>query len=152
VNKWDLAGEVVTEKYMKYISAKLPGLYFAPVAYVSILEDTNVWAPLEIMFSLLQQAQATIPTPRLNDLIHAAVKKRSIPPNKGKVPKIYYSVQVGTRPPAIRIFTNASSLIKKSYRRYLANQIRENSEFKELPIKIGFVSKKDNKKIDIEGL
>jgi GTP-binding protein len=142
VNKWDLAPDIPVEKYLTYISDTLPGLYFAPVVFISALNRDRIWSPIEVMLNLLKQAGETIRTPVLNSMIQDAVKQRQPPRYKGKSPSLLYAVQTGTAPPAFRIFTNNPAHIKDTYERYLAKYIREHSPLQEIPLKIEFVSGK----------
>jgi len=142
VNKWDLAPDIPVEKYLTYISDTLPGLYFAPVVFISALNRDRIWSPIEVMLNLLKQAGETIRTPVLNSMIQDAVKQRQPPRYRGKSPSLLYAVQTGTAPPAFRIFANNPAHIKDTYKRYIAKYIREHSPLQEIPLKIEFVSGK----------
>ena len=147
VNKWDLAGDVTTDKYIKYISGVLRGLYYVPVVFISASEHERIWSPVEVMMSLFEQAQEKIQTSKLNNMIQAAVKQRRPPAFRGKSPRIFYAVQTDSAPPTFRIFTSDAAHIKDDYKRFIAKYLREHSLLKEVPLKIEFVSKEGAEKM-----
>ena len=54
----------------------------------------------------------------------------------GKLPKLYFMTQVGTRPPSFVIKTNTDRELHFSYQRYLENRLREEFGFTGSPIHI----------------
>jgi len=148
VNKWDLAGDVPTDSYVEYIGRALPGLYYAPVVFISAAHRERVWEPVDVLLSLVEQARTRIQTAKLNEIVQAAVKKRQPPPYKGKSPRIYYAVQTGIAPPTFKIFASHTTNLRKDYCRYIANSIRAASPLKEIPLRIEFVSKLDPRVVE----
>jgi GTP-binding protein len=56
----------------------------------------------------------------------------------GKRVKLFYITQTAVRPPTFTIFVNKSDGVHFSYRRYLANKIREPFGFSGCPIRINY--------------
>jgi GTP-binding protein len=56
----------------------------------------------------------------------------------GKLPKLFFMTQVGTRPPSFVIKTNTDRDLHFSYQRYLENQLREAFGFTGTPIRFAF--------------
>jgi GTP-binding protein len=50
--------------------------------------------------------------------------------------KFYYATQVAVRPPTFMFSVNIPEGVKKPYRRYLINQLREEYGFEGTPIRI----------------
>ena len=55
---------------------------------------------------------------------------------QNRVGKILYATQASTNPPTIVLFTNGPELFDPPYQRYLLKFLRENTPFKEVPVKL----------------
>ena len=55
--------------------------------------------------------------------------------------KLNYITQVSIEPPLFVIFSNHPDLITESYKRYIENQIREESDYLGVPILISYRKK-----------
>jgi GTP-binding protein len=136
-NKWDLAeGRMEMEAYADYLSKKLPGLHFAPLAFVSSIDGKNVLGALETAESLAKQGQLRVGTPQINRAVEEAMTKSRPPTRMVKEPKIYYGTQTGVSPPTIMLFVNDPRLFGQAFRRFLENRFREQLPFKEIPLRI----------------
>ncbi|MAG56008.1 MAG: ribosome biogenesis GTPase Der [Planctomycetes bacterium] len=142
INKWDLAEHVETEKYLAYLSSRLPFWHFAPVVFVSAKEQTRLKEMMDVAFDLHDQGSHRIPTPEVNKVMEAAARVRGPRVSRGKYPKIYYATQVGTNPPWIVLFVNDPALFKDDFRRFLENRFRAAFPFEEIPIRISFRKRK----------
>jgi len=83
-----------------------------------------------------EQQRLVIPTAELNRLIEEAVALNPPAARKGKQGKIYYSSQVGVKPPLFLFFVNDPKLIHFSYLRYLENKLREGYSFTGTPLRL----------------
>ena len=77
-----------------------------------------------------------IPTGRLNEVIKEATIRHQIPSDHAKVVKIYFATQYQSKPPRIVLVMNKPRSLHFSYKRYLANQLRENFSLEGTPILI----------------
>ncbi|MCC6673207.1 MAG: ribosome biogenesis GTPase Der [Planctomycetes bacterium] len=136
-NKADLADQIALARWDAYIKQQLPGLRFAPVAFVSAKEGFNVDETVELLFELRAQSRLQIPTPALNKVLQEA-KTRLLPRSKSRYPKLFYGTQIGTEPIRILVFVNEPALFRGQYDRYLQNCLRERFECAEVPIQIVF--------------
>jgi len=142
-NKWDLAkGRMETEQYADYLSKKLTGLHYAPIAFVSAKEGKNVFAALETAESLAKQGRERVGTPQINRAIERAMTESRPPTRMPREPKIYYGTQTGTSPPTIMLFVNDPRLFGQAFRRFLENRFREVLPFKEIPLRIVYKRRK----------
>ncbi len=136
VNKWDLAPEsVTTEEFEAYIRKKLPGLAFAPVAFLSGQDGSNVWQVIALCQELYEQSTQRVSTGELNRALTAVADRRP-PMVKGRRAKFYYATQIGVAPPTIVIFVNEPELVSPEYRRFLVNRFHELLPYPEVPIKV----------------
>jgi len=137
VNKWDLAnGKFTTEEYIKYLNAHLSGLSFAPVSFICAQEEMNVDETLQLAQSLQNQARHQVPTAQLNAIIQLAAQTRSPDVARGKRPNLLYGTQIAVAPPTFLIFASHPHLISDQYTRFLANFLRRNLPFPEIPLRI----------------
>ncbi len=133
-SKWDLS-RADTKKFEDYIRGKLTGLRYAPISFLSSLENINIWETVRLALELYAQAGTKIPTGQLNKALDAA-RDIKMPAAGGRVAKLFYGTQVDVYPPTILLFVNEPKLFGKEYDRFLQNRLRERSIFPEVPIRI----------------
>lgn len=138
INKWDLAERVDTDKYLKYLSSRLPMLHYAPVVFLSAKDRVRVDELFDVAFELYEQAGARVSTGELNRAITKAAEVRGPRVSSGHHPKIYYGTQVGVHPPYFVLFVNDATMFKDEYRRYLETRLRDAFDFNEVPLRISF--------------
>ncbi len=137
VNKWDrVAGKFTTEEYVRYLSAHLTGLSFAPVSFISAKENTNIERTLDLAQALFRQAGRQVGTPEVNEVLHRAAEAKAPEGSHGKHPRLFYGTQIAVAPPTFLIFASHPQLISAQYTRYLANDFRRHLPFPEVPIRI----------------
>ena len=155
VNKWDLARKLrrdeaqrdnqpmprdgdLMEEYRDYIEAELPGLSYAPIAFISANEGRNVAALLDACRSLHKAASNRVGTGELNRAIERALAERTPGGGKGgrRRPKVYYATQVKTNPPHIVVFVNDPELFDEGYKRFLINRLRDELPIGDLPLRL----------------
>jgi GTP-binding protein len=142
-NKWDLAqGRMEMEQYADYLSKKLTGLHYAPVAFVSARDGKNVFSALETAESLAKQGRHRVGTPEINRAIERAMTESRPPTRMPREPKIYYGTQTGTSPPTIMLFVNDPRLFGQAFRRFLENRFREVLPYREIPLRIVYKRRK----------
>jgi GTP-binding protein len=134
-NKWDLAGETAPEAYREYLAAKLPGLEFAPVSFLSGQTGFHVRETIDLVFELHEQAGAKVSTGVLNRVLEAARRER-VPRPRGREPHFYYATQVKAHPPTILLFVNEPSLFDDAYLRFLERRLREATPWADIPIRL----------------
>jgi GTP-binding protein len=148
VNKWDLvagkpatAGKhrgrsVSTENYEEYLRAEFKGLEFAPLAFVSAQQRTNVRKTVLLALDLVEQARSRVGTGKLNRVLKRVLEMRGPSSKLGTFAKAYYISQVAVSPPTIVMVVNKPALFTPNYQRFLLNKIREHVPFPEVPIKL----------------
>ncbi len=124
LNKWD-ERKFEYEDAIDEIRDRFKFLAYAPIITLSALTTKRVDKLKDLILSVHQEYIKRIPTSKLNDLIKSAVQKHPIPSDKGKLVRIYFATQFDTKPPRIALVMNKPRALHFSYKRYLANQIRE---------------------------
>jgi len=137
VNKWDIArGRITTEQYADYLEKTLPLLAYAPITFMTARTGRRVWPTIEVAQQLYKQAHSRASTGQVNRALRRAVARRGPSPRRGRLAKFYYATQVDVAPPTIVVFVNDTDLVAAGYRRYLANALRQQLPFPEVPIRI----------------
>lgn len=134
-NKWDLAEGFEPEDFQKYIDDQLPGLAWAPVAFLSAKEGRGVEELLAVSQELFEASSRRVGTGELNRVLKRALEARS-PSSKGYRANVKYATQAETSPPTFVLFVNDKRLFGKTYLRYLENRLREELGFDEVPVRI----------------
>lgn len=144
VNKWDQVepgDPLVNTKsapkrdFIGQLRDHLPELSYAPVVFTSAIESLGLQPVLKTVLRVMENYSFRLSTGVLNRLIEEAMYRRPYS-SKGKAFKVYYSTQVGTRPPHFVLFCNDPDLMHFSYKRYLENQIRRQYPLEGTPVRL----------------
>jgi GTP-binding protein len=149
VNKWDIAIDRFRanqpeafpniDAFRKaYAQSALEEIFFlpeSPVLFVSALRGFAMERVLKTARSLWETSGRTLPTPRINALVHGLLKQRQPRYVDHKRFKAYYSVQVSSRPMVFRIFCNRATKLDDSYRRYLEHGFVRHFKLQGCPIR-----------------
>ena len=143
VTKWD-AIEDKDDNLMQYLASKISGqlqyVWWAPLIFTSSVDFQNLEKLKEIIVTVNNRLETTLPTTKLNEVLRNAVNRQPPVTTKGYHAKLNYITQTATNPLELSIFGTHPELIHFSYQRYLENQIRKNFELTGIPIKILFQS------------
>ncbi len=144
VNKWDkVAGEVPTERWVRYLREHFPTMAYAPIAFITGQTGKNMKALLNHAQMLFKQANTRVSTPMINKLVKAALHHQQPPMYSNKRPKIYFASQIAITPPTIIMMCNNPAGFPPSYLRYLLGVCRDHLPFGEVPIKF-YMQKRDS--------
>ena len=145
VNKWDLIekDDKTMKLFQNNLQSKLSFLSYAPYLFISAKTGQRVNKVLALAKDIYSNYTKRIQTGILNDIISKAILMKEPPVVGLKRMKIYYTTQVGTKPPTFVFFVNDPKALHFSYERYLENQIRDNFDFKGTGIKLIFREKKE---------
>jgi len=140
LNKWDLvdkkAHPLTEHKDALERAAKF--LSFAPVISISAMTGQRVPRIFTVVEDVYRQYAKRIGTGQLNRALEAATKRREPSLFKGRRIRFYYITQTDTKPPTFVCFVNYPNAVHFSYRRYLTNQLRENTGLDKVPIRLIF--------------
>jgi GTPase len=113
-----------------------------PVLTCSALSGRNVAAVLREAIRLAHRAADRIPTPELNRFVSGVMADRPPPQRHGRRLRIYYSAQVGRRPPRFALQVNDRKLINRDWAFHLENRLRDAYELQGVPLVIDYVPRK----------
>ena len=143
VNKWDLI-EKDNKTLLQYendIREKISPFREVDIIFASALTKQRLLKALETALRVYENRQQKIKTSELNKVMLEAIENYPPPATKGKFVKIKYVAQLPTHAPSFAFYCNLPQYVREPYKRFLENKIRENWDFKGVPMQI-FMRKK----------
>jgi GTP-binding protein len=143
VNKWDLVEKQTNtaRDFERELKQKLAPFSDVPVLFISVVEKTRIFKAIETALEVYANKSRRIPTSQLNEFLKKAIGAHHPPVVRGMPVTIKYATQLPTHVPSFAFFSNHPDDIKQPYRNYLENQLRENFDFKGVPVRIYFRKK-----------
>jgi GTP-binding protein len=143
MNKWDLASQADDGFDLEEIKARVASRLRQrpPVIACSAATGRAIPKLLETAVTLADRRAERIPTPELNRFVGEVVAAHAPPQKRGKRLRLYYSAQVGTRPPRIAIQVNDRRLISRDWAYHLENRLRDRYALQGVPLVVDFIPK-----------
>ncbi len=143
VNKWDLVDkETNTSKdFTEHIKKEIAPFDDVPILFISAKNKQRIFKAIEEGMKVYQNRKKKIKTSKLNEVMLPIIQKNPPPAHKGKYIKIKFATQLPTHSPKFAFFANLPQYIKEPYKRFIENRLRENFDFKGVPIEIYFRKK-----------
>jgi GTP-binding protein len=143
VNKWDLIekNNQTVKVFEEQIRTKLQPFTDVPIVFVSVLNKQRIFQAIETALEVYKNRSKKVPTSKLNDVMLPIIESYPPPSNKGKYIKVKYATQINATSPMFAFFCNLPQYIKEPYKRFIENKLRENFDFKGVPIQIYFRQK-----------
>jgi GTP-binding protein len=119
------------------IASKINGVKKIPCVFLSAINKHNIFNLIKEAIRVYTQWQIRVTTAKLNDWLHYALSKHSIPLAKdGRRIKIKYATQHKTRPPSFLLFCNKPEDIDQTYLRYLNKSLVEYFDINATPVRL----------------
>jgi len=143
VNKWDLVTKVTNtaKEYEKELKERFSPFTDLPILFISAIEKNRIFQAIEAALQVYENRQRRVPTSELNDVMLKAVEAYHPPVVRGHPLKIKYITQLPTKVPSFAFFCNFPDEVKQPYKNYLENKLRENFDFKGVPLRLFFRKK-----------
>lgn len=143
VNKWDLLDKATNtaRDYEKQLKERLAPFTDVPVLFISAKDKIRILKVIELALEVYANRQRKITTSKLNDVMQEAVKAYHAPVVRGHAISIKFVSQLPTVVPSFTFFCNFPDDIKQPYKNYLENKLRENFDFKGVPVRLFFRKK-----------
>jgi len=140
VNKWDLVEKdtMTARKFELDSKESFRDLAFVPIMFISSLTKQRIFRLLDMVISVFDERNKSIQTAELNKFLQQTVERHHPPAFGDKYVKLNYASQVKKSPPVFVFFTNEPRGIKRNYRNFLENQMRNQFGFMGVPIKLLF--------------
>ena len=139
LNKWDISRTDIDDARARAVR-KLR--LRPPVHTCSALTGRGIAAVLGEAIRLAHRAAERIPTPELNRFVAGVVADRQPPQRHGRRLRLYYTAQVGRRPPRFAIQVNDRKLINRDWAFHLENRLRDAYGLQGVPLVIDYVPRK----------
>lgn len=155
VNKWDLALESFRKNplpgyedekdfrksYIKSVRKELFFLPDSPISFVSAFTGYSIKDFLQVAKDLDARMDKSLSTSVLNKVIGEMWEHRPPAKIKGKRFKVFYAVQVESRPFRIKLFCNKEERLNDQYKRYLEKGIQQKFGLSGCPLKFSLAGK-----------
>ncbi|NLG56280.1 MAG: ribosome biogenesis GTPase Der [Rhodococcus sp.] len=133
-NKWDLVDEDRRLQLEREIDRDLVRVPWAQRVNISAQTGRAVQKLVPALDTALESWDKRIPTGRLNTWLKEVVAATPPPMRGGRLPRIMFATQAGTRPPTFVLFT--TGFLEAGYRRFLERRLREEFNFDGSPVRI----------------
>jgi GTP-binding protein len=143
VNKWDLVTKETNtaRDYEKELLQRLAPFNDVPILFISVKDKVRIFKVIETALEVYDNRKRKVPTSKLNDIMLKAIESYHPPVVRGNSIKVKYVTQLPTVVPSFAFFCNYPDDIKTPYRNYLENKLRENFNFRGVPVRIFFRKK-----------
>jgi len=138
VNKWDLVEKetMTMKRYEDKIREKIAPFQDVPILFISALEKQRIFQAIEMVLKVYDNTRKKVSTSELNEKMLEAIEKYTPPAYRGEYIKIKYVTQLPTRAASFAFFCNHPEYIKKPYKNYLENRLREYFDLTGVPVNI----------------
>jgi GTP-binding protein len=133
-NKWDLVDEDRRYELSREIERDLLRVPWAARVNISAKTGRAVQKLVPAMETALESWDKRISTGRLNTWLKEVVAATPPPMRGGRLPRVLFATQAGTRPPTFVLFT--TGFLEAGYRRFLERRLREEFGFEGSPVRI----------------
>ena len=123
-------------KLKEDLERKLQFVPWAKVHLCSAKTGKGVKELLRVAQTVQKSHSKRVSTGQLNRFFEGLVERHPPSLYRGHPVKLYYVTQAGVRPPTFVVSVNSPDGVHFSYRRYLANQLREHFGFEGTPVRI----------------
>ena len=143
VNKWDLVEKETNtmKSYEQMIRREIEPFTDVPVIFISVLNKQRIFKAIETAVKVFENRSKKIKTRELNDVMLPIIENNPPPAIKGKYVKVKFCTQLPTPQPQFAFFCNLPQYVKDPYKRFIENKLREEFDFKGVPITVYFRKK-----------
>jgi len=144
VNKWDLVEDKETntmKEYERRIRKEMEPFTDVPIIFISVLTKQRIFKAIETAVEVFKNRSKKIKTSELNERMLPIIESYPPPAWKGKYVKIKFCMQLPTPQPQFAFFCNLPQYVREPYKRYLENKLREEYDFKGVPVSVYFRKK-----------
>jgi GTP-binding protein len=118
-------------------------LPWAPTVMLSAQRGDGVDRLMDLVDQVSAQHRQRIQTSQLNRFFAEVIEETPPPLHKGRAVRIHYITQATIKPPTFVLWANSIDGLAPSYKRFLANRLRDRYGFRGTPIRIAIKARKD---------
>jgi GTP-binding protein len=147
LNKSDLvAGDAQKADLREQTKDTFHFLSWAPTVLLSAQRGDGVDRLMDLADQVAREHSRRVPTAQLNKFFAEVIEERPPPLHHGRAVRINYLTQATSRPPTFVLWANSPDGLAPSYKRFIANKLRDRYGFRGTPIRIAIKAKKDRHK------
>lgn len=144
LNKSDLiSGEAKKATLREQSKDTFHFLTWAPTVMLSAQRGDGVDRLLDLVDQVSKEHRRRIPTAQLNRFFADVIEEMPPPIHHGRAIRIHYITQAAIRPPTFILWANQLEGLSPSYKRFIANRLRQAYGFRGTPIRIFVKARKD---------
>lgn len=143
VNKWDLIDKDhnTMREFREHILNRTKPFTDIPIIFTSVTNKQRIMEVLKMALHVYECRERKISTSALNNHLLPIIAHTPPPALKGKNIKIKYVTQLSSPTPTFAFFTNHPQYIRRPYKRFLENKMREQWDFTGVPLQLFFRDK-----------
>ena len=144
LNKSDLvSGEQRKAQLREQMTDTFHFMPWAPTVMLSAQRGDGVDRLLDLVDQVAKEHRRRIQTAQLNRFFAEVIEEKPPPLHHGRAVRIHYITQGATRPPTFILWANHPEGLAPSYKRFIANRLREAYGFRGTPLRIILKARKD---------
>jgi GTP-binding protein len=141
INKWDLIkGEDAKKEVLELIKYKLETslgqVRQIPAATISAINNRNLGFLMQSVLDTYDLWNKRVSTSKLNRWMAARESQNPAPLYEGRSNRLKYMTQINIRPPTFALWVSRPKSLPETYKRYLMNGLRDDFDFKGIPLRI----------------
>ncbi|WP_437630963.1 ribosome biogenesis GTPase Der [Sorangium sp. So ce854] len=138
LNKIDLLDRKAVAKAEQDARDKLSFVPWAPIVQVSARSGRGVAKLLETVGQVADAYRKRVPTGELNRFFEQILLTHPPPTHGGRAPRLFFVTQAETSPPLFVVVASDPEKLHFSYRRYVANQLRQAFGLEGVPVRVKY--------------
>jgi GTPase len=142
MNKWDIVSRENRRGLLKEAAGMFGFVPYIPIIPTSAVTGEGIKKLTDEVIQTSDVYGHRIPTAELNKFFRSVLEEHQPASSDGKLIKLYYLVQIATKPPVFVVFTNSAKGVKDNYSKFIVNRIRDVFGFRGVPVKVIFRGKK----------
>ena len=147
LNKSDqVSGDAARAQLREQLVVTFHFLSWAPSVMLSAQRGDGVDRLLDVVDKVAREHARRVPTAQLNRFFAEVIEEMPPPLHHGRAVRIHYLTQAATRPPTFVLWANTPDGLAPTYKRFLANRLRQRYGFGGSPIRIAVKARPDRHK------
>ncbi len=138
LNKTDLLDKNQLKQAEVDARDKLAFAPWAPLVHVSATTGRGMNVLFQTVAKVADSFRGRVGTGELNRFFEAVLATHPPPTMGGRAPRLYFITQAETAPPLFVVIASAPEKLHFSYRRYVANQLRDTFGFEGVPVRVKY--------------
>jgi GTPase len=146
MNKIDLLDKKALTKADEGARDKLSFTPWAPLVHVSAKSGRGMSTLFQTLSKVAVAYRKRVPTAQLNRFFEQVLLSHPPPTHGGRAPRLFFITQAESSPPLFVVIASDPAKLHFSYRRYVANQLREQFGLSGVPVRVKYKERRRREK------